>query len=606
MVKAFNKAVLTETGVAPVVAADVVRASDEDDDDLDIAYDCDGNILFDELDDVEFVDEEVMGEAVATVASLLDEANPTGLVAVLRSAGFLPLWGPCACHLMQLSVKDCLRAPLQTAQNKTADAVIQPIQDWVGCARRAQHVKECLKPHEITLQVANATRWGSKLRMMESVISASRVLHLHALPSVKSPPPSTSTVAVAEDLCSALQVAQGATEAMEGDRASISIVAPCIRTCRYDLRDIRESARVASPLRAEFANNLMRTIIERFEPLVTRADYQLAALTDPRWAKDQPEAAWRRLEEAVKLVQAAAPPPTPSPARGTQAGSSSSSSASSYRFVPFAGRRPTATTAVEGEAARAVKQYRALAALTADTADVDHWYSAHEKSLYHVHLLRKIYETVPASTAAVERVFSIAGRVGTKLRGRLLTENLSMLVQLKDRMLDNKLTSTAPVPAPAPLPAVSMPSSTAEPPQSIRATPQRSERRSIGTSSNDSASVRQPGGVAASSTQRALPRPTSETAVQPGRRVLGVDVVSGITGRFQQSTGSFSHPRPPTDISLSQPVSAVAAPEDVAAEVEARSQNTTAVSHQESHLFSRPSEGMGRRRSLRHRKQSHR
>eukprot|EP00918_Siedleckia_nematoides_P066252 GHVU01144073.1.p3 GENE.GHVU01144073.1~~GHVU01144073.1.p3 ORF type:complete len:167 (+),score=29.48 GHVU01144073.1:1439-1939(+) len=162
MVKALVAKVLDDEGTAGFAEPEWVDLEEESEEDaafVDIA----GNLLFEELEDIEPVQPEVMAEAMTTLADHLDLVNPTGLVAILRSEGLLPLQEGCGCHTMQLAVKDLFQ--VRNQDGKTLEELVAPMQEWVGCAKKSSKVMPALSTVGASLSVANATRWNSKLRV---------------------------------------------------------------------------------------------------------------------------------------------------------------------------------------------------------------------------------------------------------------------------------------------------------------------------------------------------------------------------------------------------------------------------------------------------------
>eukprot|EP00918_Siedleckia_nematoides_P050688 GHVU01110994.1.p2 GENE.GHVU01110994.1~~GHVU01110994.1.p2 ORF type:complete len:288 (+),score=40.64 GHVU01110994.1:922-1785(+) len=280
MVKAFRGCVLTPQGDAPAVPPpNGTRAAYDDDnseddesevdeetirerhEDRENILDEDGNIRFDDLEDFEVVEPEIMEGALVTLSDLLDAESPLSLPTLLRSQGLLPLHGRCGCHQMQLAVATFLKNSI--GEGRTLDSFVQQVQDWVGSVRKSIHATQALTDIGVTLSIGNRTRWGSKLRMLDSVETASRLISLNTLQALANPPPDLATLRRLEDMRSVLAVAEGATKAMEADSASAGFVLPVIRQCQEDLQNITVNYRTELPFRAILACKLTEAIQNR-------------------------------------------------------------------------------------------------------------------------------------------------------------------------------------------------------------------------------------------------------------------------------------------------------------------------------------------------------
>eukprot|EP00918_Siedleckia_nematoides_P106586 GHVU01232588.1.p1 GENE.GHVU01232588.1~~GHVU01232588.1.p1 ORF type:complete len:319 (+),score=42.62 GHVU01232588.1:70-957(+) len=268
MAKACMAKVLTESGNAPAGTVAVPPGyseegeGGEDDDDAESpVYESAADFFLEEMVEIEEVPDEVIDAAMVSLAAHLDAANPSGLVTQLRGEGLLPLWGPCSCHLLQLAVKDFLA--MRDPQRETIGACIQPISDWVGCARRSGHVAAELRKHDLVLAVANKTRWSSKLEMVNSVINIRSKVPLRMFPVLAEPPPNSDTMEDAEEICEVLQVAKAATKTLEGDYVSMGCVLSTMAECERVLGEMHTQYALTAPRREFLADRLKAAIQNR-------------------------------------------------------------------------------------------------------------------------------------------------------------------------------------------------------------------------------------------------------------------------------------------------------------------------------------------------------
>ena len=82
-------------------------------------------------------------------------------------ASFVPTRMSCAAHMLQLVVKDGIKAVGHGAVSKA----LTRVNGFIGSARKSTNAMEVLSKAKTSLQAANVTRWSSQLRAVQSFLA---------------------------------------------------------------------------------------------------------------------------------------------------------------------------------------------------------------------------------------------------------------------------------------------------------------------------------------------------------------------------------------------------------------------------------------------------
>jgi hypothetical protein len=322
----------------------------------------------------------------------------------------------CAAHTLQLVVRKALDHEVIKSLLSRAHQIVGFFKhSTVASSRLARH---CAAQGLTKTKLISdcPTRWNSTLQMLERLVALREpVAASLAQPTGKPPTPfSADELALAQTLVQLLGPFNLATDALSAEKQpTLSLILPIVRRLREGLIVGDTDSPVVSIFKEVAATELQRRFLTRRD----RVDLMsLTSLLDPRFKRgicDSVDAAIHMLKPRCgsppASSQGPAPPPPPS------------SSALSLLFPPSA--RPAST--VDEEITRYL----------ADSAGPDesalNWWLRNETRYPLVATAARQYLAIPATTAPVERLFSLAGETMDPRRTRLSAEMMEVLVVLQ-------------------------------------------------------------------------------------------------------------------------------------------------------------------------------
>jgi hypothetical protein len=181
----------------------------------------------------------------------------------------------CFAHKLQLVIHDGFKKAAQIKR------IIRKCSKIVSHTRKSTIAAETLEYNK-TLQPANATRWNSQLKMLQSILSIPTD-KLEALDDV--PKLSAYECNLIKELIDILIPFNDATEfAQVESYPSAGYVLPCIRGLEHHLNTI------TTKYHSMFVHELKQSLSKRMTVYETKNDYVLAAVLDPRfkmlWCRD--------------------------------------------------------------------------------------------------------------------------------------------------------------------------------------------------------------------------------------------------------------------------------------------------------------------------------
>jgi hypothetical protein len=230
-------------------------------------------------------------------------------------------------------------------------------------------------------------------------------------------------VEVFQPVCCGLDVLQGEKE------VGLGHLLPTLSVIKGQLTDLLAHNKLS--MCGPVVQLLLNGIAKRFQFMLSNTDAQLAAIVHPKfkidWVMDEDEKTRllnilkRRMQSVA--VQASTSQPTDNPGEPPASTSTSTSTASQKRdfFAVLAARRQQAISGINCDVDEELAKY-----LSDSSSDVT--------SLNVYPNIRKLYISLntglPAS-AAVERLFSLGGRVFSPLRARLSSNHFEMMMFLR-------------------------------------------------------------------------------------------------------------------------------------------------------------------------------
>ena len=291
----------------------------------------------------------------------------------------------CFIHTLQLTVKDGLKDVGKLR------SVIAKVAALVAHVRRSCNASEvldgCLK-----LQPANQTRWNSQLKMLRSLLRIPQA----NIDQLDFPGKLTTyETKLVRELCDILTPLETATDMVQGDHiVTSSLVSVCIRGLRAELNRLQEV------YNCKLVTSLQASLERRLAPYEDMEVYQLATTLDPRFKLN-----WCDEREGAALVTP--PPAAVAPPASTSADGTESPPYKRCRLLSFLAN---ANTAAALPADVEVSEYLPLPALANDSDPLTFW-KDNRMRFPKLSKLACKYLALPGSSAPVERLFSVAGKI---------------------------------------------------------------------------------------------------------------------------------------------------------------------------------------------------
>ena len=343
---------------------------------------------------------------------------------------YLPQHDGCFAHTLQLVVKDGMKeiGSLHTLMSKVS-ALVSHI-----C--KSTHATDLLRDHR-RVQTANATRWNSEVKMIRSVLQIPQD-KLDQLDLDKVHKLTLYERSCLQDLCDIFVPFEEVTDITQGDKiVTCSFVVPCIRGLRIQMAEMH------SRFNNKLVGALRKSLDKRLSIYEDKLLYKLAAILDPRfklaWCKESEVQELRNVltREAESLFSSLNTcQDTQDKAQEDSAGTSmmlpppvKQSRLFSYLTVSAAATSGS-TSQTQKTSSSEVTSYLSDPCLPEDTDPLRFW-EQNQVSMPTLSKLTLNYLVVTATSAPVERVFSVAGRIFRPDRCQLSDKTFQSLVFIK-------------------------------------------------------------------------------------------------------------------------------------------------------------------------------
>ena len=305
---------------------------------------------------------------------------------------FIPVHFGCFCHTIQLIVKDALK------ETAAITKVIAKMARLVKHVRHSTIASELLED-DYKLVTACAPIWNTQLAMLRSVLKLKSSSSDKLDSEIR---PTKYELKLMSEVTDMLTPFETATLQAEGqNKVTASLVIVCIRCLKMELAELSEKydSRFVSTLQAS-----TNTRLSRYESL---AVFTHASALDPRWKLE-----WATQQEATEIQQSLISKATallvperidpdataPPPAKKTKL----------FRHLPRT--TPITSTSSTSSVATQVRTYLTEPCLEEDADPLRFWRNR-SGDFPQLATLACRYLSVPASSAPVERIFSIAGKI---------------------------------------------------------------------------------------------------------------------------------------------------------------------------------------------------
>ena len=316
-------------------------------------------------------------------------------VELTEELDLLPTHHPCFSHMIQLVVKDGLD---NADQVKRVLGKITRLVSHVHHSTKASDVFE----DDLKLQMANATRWNSQLTMIKSLLRVSNSTMEKLDYNGKL---NAYEINIAKDLVEILTPFKWLTDLSQGEnQVTASIILPVIRGLQAELKHLDEK------FKSRLVTTLKSSANARLSQFEEDKEFKLAAALDPRW-----KLAWCTPEEQTDLKQAVLQKAEAMSASFSSSTMSSQGSDSPpkkrskhFQFMKDNPRReiPSGTCSLFSQ----IEEYFSSPCIPEDADPLIYW-KHHQLSYPILSKLACHFLQVPASSAPVERRFSIAGKI---------------------------------------------------------------------------------------------------------------------------------------------------------------------------------------------------
>ena len=279
------------------------------------------------------------------------------------------------------------------------------------------------------MQAYTVTRWNSQLKMLRLILS----IPPEKLEEIdKAPTLSTHKRKLINDIIEILGPFEEATDFAQTELVpSAGYVVPCVRGLKHEME------RLLRKYNSSFVRNLKSSLEIRLLPFETNECYQLAPVLDPRfklrWCTDDAEKENMKclLKEKVTMLIPNTRTPTvekdnevEQPAKRRRVDTQCS------RLFTFMQTTTTPQAPSVESLEEEISTYLSSPCEEVDINPLNFWKENSEKYQKLTPLVKKVL-SVPSSSAAVERLFSTAGKVFTPERCRLNDSRFSKLMFIR-------------------------------------------------------------------------------------------------------------------------------------------------------------------------------
>ncbi|KAI2659489.1 Zinc finger BED domain-containing protein 4 [Labeo rohita] len=321
---------------------------------------------------------------------------------------FPPERSSCFVHTLQLVVRDAMD------EAGSIKNLLGKVQKLVSFCHKSTLATDALEGGH-KLQPANATRWNSQLKMLRSVLNVPS----DVLAEVHCPIQLTSyELKIIQELCEVLEPFEEATDRCQAEKiVTSSLIIPCVRGLRHAIKNMKMTGN------KKFVSTLQSSLESRLTKFEEMECFQVAATLNPRFKLD-----WCIGEEQViikNLLNAKVESASP---KGNATMNGSTQPKKRPKLFSYMESQSSAMPA--DTAPHEVPVYFSTPCLTEDTDPFVYWKENQSRFPTLAQLACK-YLAIPASSAPVERIFSVAGKIFRPERCRLNDKTFEELLRIR-------------------------------------------------------------------------------------------------------------------------------------------------------------------------------
>lgn len=329
-----------------------------------------------------------------------------------------PVRNSCFAHTIQLVVKD----GLSNADMFTK--VISKVSTIISYVHKSCIATDILSG-ENRLQSSVPTRWNSQIIMIKSILKVDKE-KLNTLNTAKLASYELNSL---RDFVEILSPFEEATKiAQIENEVSSSLVIPCIRGLRAQMTTLCD----------KYSNGLVRELTESLERRLSKYEsgdiYKIASTLDPRfklkWCKNRVEKDLIKGYMLSKMVEVQLNKQNLPVILKCQDELPMPKRTKLFSFMESDDEEEACTTYTDETE---LNDYLSKPSVPIDSNPLTFWKN-HENKYHKLSLLAQKYLAIPASSAAVERLFSVAGKIYRPDRCNLSDKNFETLMFIRGNM----------------------------------------------------------------------------------------------------------------------------------------------------------------------------
>ena len=297
---------------------------------------------------------------------------------------------PCFTHTLQLVISDGFK------QAGPINKVLAKARKIVSDVRTSTHGSDILGGKN-RLQANNVTRWNSQMKMIRSILSIPE----DKLDQLQTEKLTKYDRSILEDLCKMLVPFEEATDlAQQSNGVSASYVILCVLGLKAHLMAMSLN------YNCKFLSTLKSSVEKRLSVYLEREEFQLAAMLDPRFKLQWCTTSDQEASKKTLLLQHFHLKKDQSTSTATESDCVPPPKTKS-RILSFMG---SAMSATPRKADNESLTYLGEPCITEDQYPLA-WWKTQQTTYPTLAKMASYYLAIPASSAAVERIFTIAGKI---------------------------------------------------------------------------------------------------------------------------------------------------------------------------------------------------
>ena len=327
---------------------------------------------------------------------------------------------PCFAHVLQLVIKDGFK------QAGNINKVLSKCSTIVSHVKRSTHATDLLES-EKRLKSAMVTRWNSQLQMIRSILRIPE----EKLNSLDTSHLTTYKRKILEDIIEILTPFEMATQCVQGEKVvTSSMIIPCVRVLKTKMKTLHQK------YNTRFVGALSASVDKRLSRYEDSQTFMIASALDPRFKlKWCTTAEYGTLKgDLISKIKSVYPS-----SDQTQAVQSSSlddipsippKKKSKLSFFDDLMSNVTTADSDDTDIDSVVDKYLTKPCLSQEEDPLE-FRKNNQKEFSCIAKIVPYYLTIPASSAPVERLFSIAGKVFRLERCRLTDRMFETLMFMR-------------------------------------------------------------------------------------------------------------------------------------------------------------------------------